>query len=170
MRNSAELRQVLGPLFFDEKTGEERPVRLWKLHDGRKVWSWDLERETRERPPLNLRRAGWTGPSRTWTSVTPVVLHHFPKKDGDVERIVREAFVSALLPEPPEVRIDRISSVAGAGRAMSLPPFTEGGANLCRYQIHMRVRFEEPVRGPVLVGRGRFRGYGLFRPGEASNE
>ena len=31
MRNSAELRQVLGPLFFDEKTGEERPVRLWEI-------------------------------------------------------------------------------------------------------------------------------------------
>jgi CRISPR-associated protein Csb2 len=156
-----ELRRFLGPLFFDPDTGEERDIKLWK--NG--VWRWMLQREKRERPPLTLQRLSWTKPSRTWASVTPVVLHHHPKKrDGDIERIVREAFVSGLLLEPDSVGIRSVSAVQGAGHAMALPPFTEGGANLCRFQTHVVARFARAVRGPMLVGRGRFRGYGLFRP------
>ena len=156
-----ELRRFLGGLFFDSGTGEEREIGLWR--NG--VWRWTLEREKRERPPLALQRLSWTQPSRTWASVTPVVLHHHPKKrDGDIERIVKEAFVSALLPEPETVDIRSVSAVQGAGHAMALPPFTEGGANLCRFQTHVVTRFAQAVRGPMLVGRGRFRGYGLFRP------
>jgi len=156
-----ELRLVLGPLFFDTETGDERNIEIWK--NG--VWRWTLEREKRERPPLTLQRLSWTKPSRTWASVTPVVLHHYPKKrDGAVERIVKEAFVSALFPEPEIVSIRSVSAVEGAGHAMGLPPFTEGGASLCRFQTHVVVRFAQAVRGPMLVGRGRFRGYGLFRP------
>jgi CRISPR-associated protein Csb2 len=156
-----ELRRFLGPLFFDPDSGEERQIVLWN----KDVWRWTLEREKRERPPLSLQRPSWTKPSSTWASVTPVVLHHYPKKrEGDIERIVKEAFVSALLPEPESVSIRSMSAVQGAGHAMGLPPFTEGGANLCRYQTHVVAQFPQPVRGPMLVGRGRFRGYGLFRP------
>ncbi len=154
------LRRVLGPLFFDPATGEEREIRLWT-----KQWRWELQRETRERPPFALRRKSWTEPSRTWASATPVVLHHHPKKnrEGDVERVIFEAFLSAGLPEPEAVRVRSVSRLEGAGHAMSVPPFSEGDASLCRYQTHVVVRFPKLVRGPVLVGRGRFRGYGLFR-------
>ena len=156
-----EFRLVLGPMFFNMETGEERGIDIWH----RNVWRWTLERETRERPPQSLQRLSWTKPSRTWASVTPVVLHHYPKKrDKDVERIVKEAFVSALLPEPEVVMVRRISAFTGAGHAMSMPAFTEGGAKMCRHQVHVWARFAQPVSGPMLVGRGRFRGYGLFRP------
>src|ERR1019366_1362897 len=106
-----------------------------------------------------------------WASVTPVVLHHHPKKrEGDVERIVREAFVSAFFPEPESVGVRSVSAVEGAGHALAVPPFTEGGPNLSSYQTHVVARFGQPVRGPMLVGRGRFRGYGLFRPMAESEE
>jgi CRISPR-associated protein Csb2 len=166
LKDSVELRRVLGPLFFDPDTGEERPVELWRRdRQGNKIWGWELRRETRERPPVSLQRPSWTKPSRVWASVTPVVLHHFPKKrEGDAERIVREAFVSAQFPEPEAIQMRSVSAVSGAGHAMAMPSFSEGGANLCRYQTHAVVRFVQPVRGPMLVGRGRFRGYGLFRP------
>lgn len=156
-----ELRRFLGPLLFDPDTGQERSILLWE----KQAWRWLLERETRERPPLTLQPASWTRPSSAWASVTPVVLHHHPKKrEGDLERIVKQAFVSALFPEPGSVSIQSVSAVEGAGHAMALPPFTEGGANLCRYQTHVVAHFRQPLRGPMLVGRGRFRGYGLFRP------
>lgn len=155
-----ELRRVLGPLFFDAATGEERQIELWNGE----VWRWFLEREKRERPPVALRRETWTRPSRRWASVTPVVLHHHPKREGHVEEILRQAFVSALLPEPAEIRVTPVSELEGVGHAKSMPPFVQGGANLCRYQTHVTVWFEKKMRGPVLVGRGRFRGYGLFRP------
>jgi CRISPR-associated protein Csb2 len=95
-----------------------------------------------------------------------VVLHHYPKKSraGDVDRIVREAFLSALLPEPEEIAIRSVSRFTGAGDARSLPPYEEGGANLCTYRTHVAVRFRDKIRGPILVGRARYRGYGLFRP------
>jgi CRISPR-associated protein Csb2 len=156
-----ELRRTFGPLFFDTASGEEREISVW----WKSVWKWSLERERRERPPTALQRATWTMPSRTWASVTPVVLHHHPKKrEGEIERIVREAFVSALLPAPETVTIRSISAVQGAGHAMSVPLFADTGPNRCRFQTHVVARFAQPVRGPMLVGRGRFRGYGLFRP------
>lgn len=155
-----ELQRFLGPLFFDPESGEEREIGIWR----KDVWRWTLDREKRERPPLTLQRLSWTKSSHTWASVTPVVLHHYPKREGDVERIVQEAFVSALLPKPEFVSIRSVSAVQGAGHAMALPPYTEGGANLCRFQTHVVARFAQAVRGPMLVGRGRYRGYGLFRP------
>ena len=156
-----ELRRVLGPLFFNADTGEEREIRIW--NEG--IWEWTLEREKSERPPVALQRLNWTKASQVWASVTPLVLHHYPKKrNGDVERIVKEAFASAFFPEPEFVGARSVSIVPGAGHAMAAPPFVEGGADLCRYQTHIVARFAQPVRGPMLVGRGRFRGYGLFRP------
>ena len=103
-----------------------------------------------------------------WASVTPVVLHHYPKRtrENDVERILLEAFESAGLPRPVEIRVRPVSVFEGAGHVKMMPEFTEGGQKLCRYQVHVAVRFPSSVEGPVLVGQGRFRGYGLLRPVE----
>jgi CRISPR-associated protein Csb2 len=157
------IRNALGGLFFDLESGLERSIRLWRND---LCWEWQLQRENRERPPVALKAITWTRESRIWESVTPLVLHHYPKKSrpDDVEEIVREAFASALFPEPEEVRIRSVSAVNGVGHARDIPPFDEGGPGMCRYQTHVVVRFREKVLGPVLVGRGRYRGYGLFRP------
>jgi CRISPR-associated protein Csb2 len=159
------VRRVIGPLMFGH-AGDEKTIHLWRSN----VWNWKLERENREYPPVTLRARTWTGPATNWASVTPVVLHHYPKRnrDGDVERILSEAFESALLPRPVRLRVQPVSLFEGAGHARALPEFTDGGANLCRYQVHIVVEFEAPVEGPLLVGRGRYRGYGLLRPVEAT--
>jgi len=166
-----ELKRTVGALLFHE-SGEEKQIRLWRARrngdqDSKELaWSWQLARETRERPPIALGARTWTEPKRVWASVTPIVLHHYPKKnrDGDLERILREAFESAGLPLPTVIRTAPVSVFAGAGHARSMPEFAEGGADMCRYQTHAVVEFEDAVQGPVLAGRGRFRGYGLFRP------
>lgn len=154
------LRPALGALLFDD-AGSDRELSLWC-----KAWRWVVRRETSSLPPLNLRAATWTGPSRSWASVTPVVLHHHPKpnRPGDVERIVREAFLSAGYPEPERLTVQPASIFRGAGHARELPAYDEGGARMCRYQIHVVAHFAGCVAGPMLVGRGRFRGYGLLRP------
>ncbi|MGH9353347.1 MAG: type I-G CRISPR-associated protein Csb2, partial [Terriglobia bacterium] len=125
----AALRRVIGPLLFRD-TGEEKAIQLWRNH----VWKWDLEREKREYPPMTLRAKTWIGPAREWASVTPVVLHHYPKRnrEGDVERILLEAFESALLPRPVQMRVQPVSVFEGAGHARSMPEFAEGGESLCR--------------------------------------
>jgi CRISPR-associated protein Csb2 len=162
------LRECFGPLFYDPKTNAPREqLKLWKNSqsgDG-KVWEWFLKRELREDPPRSLKPATWTGPSICWASVTPVVLHHFPKKSyvDDVERILRDAFKSALLPEPVSIQISQASAHIGAGSIRDVPAFAEGNG-FTRYSTHVVATFSHPVTGPMLVGRGRFRGYGLFRP------
>lgn len=166
----AVLRRVIAPLLFND-SGEEKAVKLWRNKDGHAVWEWKLEREKRDFPPVSLRARTWTRASKEWASVTPVVLHHYPKRgrENDVERIVLEAFESAGLPCPVSLRVQPVSFFEGAGHVKSMPEFTEGGEKMCRYQVHVVARFETPVQGPVLVGRGRFRGYGLMRPVEAQH-
>jgi CRISPR-associated protein Csb2 len=161
------LRRVIGSLLSRED-GEEKTIRLWRARGAEVLWEWRLERETRDYPPMTLRHQTWTRPSAEWGSVTPVVLHHYPKRgrDNDVERILLQAFESAGLPRPVAMRITPVSVFEGAGHVKSMPEFTEGGEKLCRYQVHVVVRFPFRVEGPVLVGRGRFRGYGLLRPVE----
>ena len=167
-----DARAALGAFLFNTETGEERTVRLWR-NDG--LWDWSLRRETRDRPPYTLLAHTWTEPSNIWASVTPVVLHHFPKKnrEEDVKRILEEAFISAGLPKCESIETRPTSRFEGALHARSMPPFTEGGSGLCCYQTHVVAQFEQAVEGPVLVGRGRYRGYGLFRPlrprGERAN-
>jgi CRISPR-associated protein Csb2 len=157
-----EVKRVLGRLLFNPDSGGEREIILWRND----AWWWRMSREMRDRPPMSLQIRTWTQSSREWRSVTPVVLHHYPKKnrEQDIERILFEAFESAQLPRPKAISALPVSPLAGVGHARSVPEFTEGGEALCRYQTHVVAEFDEPVQGPVLVGRGRFRGYGLFRP------
>lgn len=162
------LREYLGPLFFDS-SGLPREVKIWRKEEGgdRSFWKWTLEREVGDAPLMkSLARKNWVGPSTRWATVTPVVLHHYPdaKDPDDAERIVREAFHSALLPEPSYVRLSPVSRHSGAGHVKDLPAYNEGDTKLCRYHVHVFAEFEQPVEGPMLVGRGRYRGYGLFRP------
>lgn len=166
-------RRVLGPLLFHD-TGIEKVITLWrrlKPDQEKRAWEWELRREKREYPPVTLRAGTWTRPAYEWASVTPVVLHHYPKRTraNDVERILLEAFESAGLPAPIAIRAQPVSIFEGAGLARAMPEFTEGGDRLCRYQVHIVVKFPVLVEGPALVGRGRFRGYGLLRPVEAKH-
>jgi CRISPR-associated protein Csb2 len=114
---ASDIRNVIGPLLFNQESGAPSNIHIWN----RNLWDWRLQRETRERPPLTLSAKTWIGPGRVWASVTPVVLHHYPKKnrEGDVERILREAFHSASLPEPGRisagpVQISRAQIVPGS--------------------------------------------------------
>lgn len=161
------IRRCMGPVFYPPLTKSGRKLRLWRdtKTDVGKAWEWHLEREVREDPPLSLKPTTWVGPAKRWASVTPVVLHHYPKKNDvdDIERILRAGFKSALLPDPESIEITPASPHVGAGSIRDLPPFSEG-EGLTRFCTHVVASFSHPVTGPMLVGRGRYRGYGLFRP------
>jgi CRISPR-associated protein Csb2 len=162
-----EIKKKLGSLLFIED-GSDRKVKLWSDAG---QWEWELEREIAENIPQSLQRKNWTGPSFEWASVTPVVLHHHPKKkDGHAEQILADALVTAQYPAVEWIRLSPVSVFEGAGAVNDMPPFVQGGENLCRYQVHAVIRFREQVEGPVLVGRGRYRGYGLFKPHQQTPE
>jgi CRISPR-associated protein Csb2 len=166
---TAALREALGPVFLGAD-GEEKRLRVWPRKTKRssedKLWEWEVQRAVGEQASVTLRSGTWSEPSEAWASVTPLVLHHYPKRgdDEDLARIVLEAIESALLPAPERLEISPIPFFKGTVHARSMPPYVEGGAGLCRYQTHARIWWKQKVRGPVLIGRGRYRGYGLFRP------
>ena len=101
-----------------------------------------------------------------WESVSPVVLHGYDYRHGKFsyrkcQLLILQAFKKAGY--SPEF-VEEIFFQKG--------PFVPGTLHVVRYFVprhlrnspmyHVRIRFKKPVRGPVVVGRGRFYGLGLL--------
>lgn len=101
----------------------------------------------------------WCGPSTSWATVTPVVLDRFPRRGRTALDELLSSIANAGLPEPVEASVLAGPPVAGGALSGRLRGVVPPGR-----RVHARLRFADPVRGPVAVGRGRFRGIGLFLP------
>jgi CRISPR-associated protein Csb2 len=144
--------------------------------------TWTVCREERGLPPIALRTETWCEPSTVWASVTPIVLDRHPKHDRRNERIEwREEVIASIaqscerqgLPEPVIIDVDKTSWHRGAPRSKPGPggmPWLPGKEGVApRQQVHALIQFPCEVQGPILLGAGRFRGYGLCKPlGRAS--
>ncbi|MEA3275612.1 MAG: type I-U CRISPR-associated protein Csb2 [Pseudomonadota bacterium] len=158
----AEAALVLEPWLRDDN-GLPRAL---KLFNGQWL-ECRAELETRERPPFNLRLETWTGPARHWASVTPVVLdRHFdgPNKWERATETVKDSCERIGLPRPLEVLLHLVSLVEGVSRSNEFPWMARKRDGGRMHHVHAVLVFGEPVQGPVLLGAGRFRGYGLCRP------
>ena len=111
--------------------------------------------------------------STRWASVTPIVLDRHLKRGGEneVRALVVRACQNAGLPppDPDRIQVGKHSAVSGAAPARPstseprwlrwrLPQSLES-----RQLVHAVIDFDRGVRGPVLLGAGRFTGLGLFR-------
>lgn len=158
-----DARAVLNPMLHAADTGLPRKLRLF---DG-KWLECSLEVDTRERPPYNLQTRTWTAPSRNWASVTPVVLNrHFDGTDRweRAAESMKDACEHIGLPRPGGVLLQPVSLVEGVPHAREFPRLSRKSDGGRQSHAHATIVFKEPVAGPVLVGAGRFRGYGLCRP------
>ena len=159
-----EIGRCLEPIVRDSSTGLRREDL--RLFDGKSL-EMGVELDSRERPPWNLQHETWTDASRVWASVTPVVLNrHFDGEDRweRAAASVKDACSHIGLPRPLEVLLHPVSLVEGVPHAREFPQLTrkrDGGRQM---HTHAVVIFDQPVAGPVLIGAGRFRGYGLCRP------
>ena len=139
------------------------------------VGQWDLELdETNERNPrVNLRPSTWTGPAKVWSTVTPLILPRFPRRGLSAESVVAQACVDAGYPEPTGVYVGKDSIIPGVPHAKLFHPRTKPGIPP-RPLTHATLEFANPLRGPVILGAGRYMGFGFCRPnrddskGEAS--
>jgi len=121
-----------------------------------------------------LRDRVWTaapGGARQWATVTPYVLDRHSKAKDRVayereladavrtswERVQQSAGVKV------DVAITPVSAHVGAPASHEFPRLARKDGSECRH-THAILIFDRPVTGPVLLGAGRFRGYGLFRP------
>lgn len=121
---------------------------------------------TAETLPQALRPHTWTRPATDWATVTPVVLDRPPKRP-DSERLkaaLAQSFRHAGFPEPEVLQLSSFSLFRGA------PPAFEVPAPDRKPRYHAVVRFPKPVIGPVIAGRLRHFGVGLFRPLAFSEE
>jgi CRISPR-associated protein Csb2 len=163
------LPEGLGP-------GERRSVlrpsgRVDELKLGR-LGVWRLRRDTSTRPPWNLRPEACTAHpegATHWSTVTPVAFDRHPKaKDrGEYQREVAEMMAGACtairLPRPREVIVTPVSAHLGVPPAHAFPRLTRKDGSERRH-AHAILVFDRAVRGPILIGAGRYRGYGVCRP------
>ena len=89
------------------------------------------------------------------------MLDRYPKRPEQVEAEVRAGLRRVGLPEPVTVDVSTNPLLPGAAplRPIDLPRQARG--KLFR---HVAVTFDRTVRGPVLVGAGRYLGVGLLAP------
>ena len=116
---------------------------------------------TRPTSAMSLHERTWSRPARRWASATPVVLDRFPKGKQTAEDVVAQSCERAGYPRPIKVEWSQNS-------VLPMPParqFTlrKPGS----LYAHVVLEFEHPVKGPLLVGKERYFGLGLFLPQDA---
>ncbi|MEU2231303.1 type I-G CRISPR-associated protein Csb2 [Streptomyces vietnamensis] len=112
-----------------------------------------------------VRSERWTAASTEWSTALPMVLDFFPKRNGaGIEASVAASCVLAGLPEPASVEVLRSGSF--------LPGAPDLPGHALRRKLgerplpgrHVRIRFSQPVSGPVIVGSKKNFGLGLCVP------
>jgi CRISPR-associated protein Csb2 len=150
---SAERRAVLGAL-----------AAIDRLTMGA-AGAWAVERVSAGATQRNLLPDTWSRPSRTWATVTPVVLDRFPDDpySGEAIDIVARGCTHVGLPRPAAIALGPSSIVPGAPAWHEFLPSRKPGKPR-RPRVHAVLEFRSPVRGPLLLGAERYRGLGLCRP------
>ncbi|MGH9415615.1 MAG: type I-G CRISPR-associated protein Csb2 [Terriglobales bacterium] len=136
---------------------------------------WRLVQLGTETAAANLKPDAWTGGgegSTHWATVTPIAYdQHAKAKDqaayhAEVAEMIAAACERVGLPAPCAVAPGPVSAHAGAPAAHQFPRMARKDGSQRRH-CHARIAFAEPVRGPILLGAGRYRGYGVCRPLDA---
>lgn len=138
--------------------------------------AWRLKRLLWGKSPRTLEARRWARPSRLWGSVTPVALDRNPgdlhsenaSKRSAAFAEARDTVLQAVrrigLPEPRELDVLRSCCVAGTVKPQDFPRYPFQASRPQRVLVHVRLEFDHPVRGPILLGAGRYHGLGLMVP------
>lgn len=184
----------LGPMLIDANTGNPRQVKLQLGRLGTWTLSKSDYREQREALQAASWTAApsgattWASVTPVVLDRFPKTDRQQDKRAWreEVATIIVNACQRSGLPQPQAVDIDTSSWQLGSPRAIGkrrrlrssapgkgvqdaalgdgFPHYPAKGTNAPRVQVHVWLRFAEPLVGPVLLGAGRFRGYGLLKP------
>ncbi len=147
------------------------------IKDGRRA-SWKIGLAPSFEPPAgraSLDPRHYEGPARFFATATPILLDRHLKKRGkerveEAIALVKLACRNIGLPDPSDVQVNKhpaIEGVPSAAPSGSAPHWTRWRLPetlASRQLVHAVIAFEEPVKGPVILGAGRFVGLGLCRP------
>ena len=160
------IRRVL----IAEPYGDDGSHAAWA---SRRLFGQELVESTRHKALTRLARpeaddkrmeAAYTKSSKTWTSVTPVVLPGFDegkyeKALGLLRKAVQQAGLNAETIEDVNLRKAPFWPGSEHPRLYFRPEYLRG---LPAWHVHLR--FYETVPGPLAIGSGRHFGLGLFVP------
>lgn len=154
-----QLYRLLGSLVDDAGDWEISVLRTETVR---------LASEIGSTPPNTLREESWTRSCTRWASVTPVVMDRMQNRSRSAPDRWASGEVAKMLtrsgfPEPATVRVMPVSRHRGAPAVFDTPPIVRKDGRV-RRMVHVEIRFREPVSGPILIGSGRYRGYGLCKP------
>ncbi len=139
-----------------------------------RLGAWGVQPLLMARPLETLRPATWTAHpdgATHWSTVTPIVFDQHPKAKAkaeyldEVAEMLREGCERIGLPRPREVVVTPVSAHLGVPPSHAFPRLQRKDGSERRH-THAILVFDEPVVGPVMIGAGRYRGYGFCRPME----
>ncbi len=125
-----------------------------------------------------LDRARWCRASRRFITATPIALDKNPGKlrsnqYGTAQKAALEAAQSisdacqrVVGIRPASVEVSLAPLLPGAQHVRDFLPWPGRPDRTPRVRIHADIRFEVPVKGPLLLGAGRYFGLGLCLPVE----
>jgi CRISPR-associated protein Csb2 len=170
--NGRPVRYVLQDLGVDRSSAEPEPAWLnTALASRRKT----------------TRREYWCRPAQRWLTVTPIALDRFPgnlrspkpdtrdRAEAEAAAAVARACVFAGLADQSAdvrvtIRLDApLTGIPASPANRKTPgrrqfPGYQTGNGVPRACVHAEIEFPQPVQGPVLIGGGRYLGYGLCLP------
>lgn len=162
-----EAFEAVAPFVPDD---ERRSLTLQFSREGPPIRLSPAERGT-PRSLSSLSAYHYRKPSCRWATVTPIVLDRHLKKFCPEEKqaILATSCSNAGLPKPRRILVGRHSAVIGAPSvvtARDAPRWTKWRVPeslRTRALVHAVFEFDDSVKGPVMLGAGRFTGLGLCR-------
>ena len=160
------------PTELDQKQRQEALAAVGRVEELTigSLGRWKLDRE--DQGLLNLRPEVWTGGNdgaTQWATVTPIAFDKHAKAKDHAGReqkladMIKKGCVRIRLTEPKEIIITPVSAHLGVPAAHEFPRLQRKDGSDRRH-AHAILIFDKPVRGPIAIGAGRYRGYGFCRP------
>ena len=128
------------------------------------LWHIEPARIDAQLPVSNgLLAETWTRPARRYATATPIEFDRYldDRLGEEAEQVIATSVLRIGLPRPVRVSLSPVSALVGGGH---IGDVRRVGSRPQRPLIHAILDFGEPVRGPVILGSGRYRGLGLCRP------
>jgi len=120
----------------------------------------------------------WCRASRRFITATPIALDKNPgnlrskqhstarKAALEAQQSISDACLRVVGVRPCSVEVSLAPLLPGAQHVRDFLPWPGRPGRTARVRLHADIRFEEPVRGPLLLGAGRYFGLGLCLPVE----
>jgi len=120
----------------------------------------------------------WCRASTRFLTATPIALDKNPGKlrsnrDGtarkaalEAQQNIGDACFRVVGARPSSVEVSLAPLLPGAQHVRDFLPWPGRPGRTPRVRVHADIRFEAPVRGPLLLGAGRYFGLGLCLPVE----